>query len=120
MSGNLKAVENDAAELTDDLGDLLEDVDISQVDLTMDPDYELRVVANQRMGRVKEANTLRWDMAANKAGNPQQYDKLRQEYTWRIWEIAMLDKRFPAAKALCLQLMATVARQEAEAQERLG
>lgn len=105
-------VDDEAKELFDEFPETLDDVDLANVDLALPDDYRLRLAANQRVVRAKEATQIRWNMVANKVANPSNFEELQREYNWRIWQIAYIDKYFPAAKAIAVQMLEDIAYEE--------
>lgn len=103
----MNEVENAVAEIIE-----YADVDFATADITMPGDYEMLVMANERVGLVRSANVLKLQAAATKALNPQQADASEKAFRNACWQIALIDRNHPKAKALSLDIMQRTADQE--------
>ena len=96
--------EQEADALLKQLGDDLE-IDGASADLSMPDAYGLQVWANRRVAAVRDANLLKLQAQANKRLNERVAEQAMQQYNALCWEIAVIDKRYPRAKALSQELM---------------
>lgn len=122
---SLKPVQRDDDAPVDDLPDVLGDlaglvVDPSTADLDMEEGFRDRVLANQRIGFVREANMVRWNIHANQVLNPAKAKELTQAFQALRTAIAALDMKYPHLKALSMEMMRYAAQNENEEMRRGG
>ena len=96
--------EEEVKALLEELGDDLE-VDPASADLCMPDAYGLQVWANRRVAAVRDANLLRLQAQANKRLNERAAEAATNQANALCWEVAIIDKRYPRAKALSQELM---------------
>ena len=96
--------EDEVAALLNELGDDLE-VDGASADLSMPDAYGLQVWANRRVAAVRDANLMRLQAQANKRLNDRAAEAATNQFNALCWEIAIIDKRYPRAKALSQEIM---------------
>lgn len=114
---NHTETEDEVQALLDELGDDLE-VDISTVDLSMPNLFELQVWTNRRAAAVRDANLLKLQAQANKRLNDRVAEAATNQFNALCWEIAIIDRRYPQAKARSREDMKAQAEQDEKRREQ--
>lgn len=86
-------LEKEVKELSETAG-----IDPDLVDLGLPKEYEIRIMAHQRLTAAREAVVLKRLAAANKAVNEKRYEELRREFIAKANMVALIDRYHPEAK----------------------
>lgn len=106
-------IEDAIKELAEDIDDL-EGIDIDHLDLALPDSFNLRVFAAQRLVAVRDADILRYQMAANKLLNPDRRRDLERDRNVLLWFVALVDKKYPRAAEMSKERAKLIAAEEEE------